>query len=101
MSTGSSSEVVKIGERFPWMSFLGAALFFLLFVIVMSIVYVPQRLDYNVDQIRINERLKILTELQSKSKKEAQSYAWVDSKAGTVSIPIQRAIDLFVKEHAE
>lgn len=44
------------------------------------------------------DRRAYLVELRAKQAKQAQSYAWVDQKAGTVQIPIDRAMDLVVSE---
>jgi hypothetical protein len=47
------------------------------------------------------ERKALLTEHQAKEHATAASYAWVDQKAGTVSLPIDRAIELTVRDHAK
>jgi hypothetical protein len=43
-------------------------------------------------------RRAYLLDLRSKQAKQAQSYAWVDQKAGIVQIPIDKAMDLVVQE---
>jgi hypothetical protein len=45
-------------------------------------------------------RRAYLAGLRKAQAKQAQSYAWVDQKKGIVQIPIDRAMDLIVKEEA-
>lgn len=45
------------------------------------------------------DRRAYLADLRARQAKQAQSYAWVDQKAGIVQIPIDRAMDLIVSEH--
>ena len=47
------------------------------------------------------ERKALLTEHRDKERAAATSYAWVDQKAGTVRLPIERAIELTVRDHAK
>jgi hypothetical protein len=47
------------------------------------------------------ERKALLTEHHGKEQVAATSYAWVDQKAGTVRLPIERAIELTVRDHAK
>jgi hypothetical protein len=47
------------------------------------------------------ERKTLLTEKLAKEHVDATSYAWVDQKAGTVRLPIDRAIELTVRDHAK
>lgn len=92
------TNLASIGERFPWLSFVVAAAFFLLFAIILFIVYVPER-PGPVDQARIEERLTILKDLKAKDQKALTTYSWVESSPGTVRIPIDRAMDLVVREY--
>ena len=46
------------------------------------------------------ERKDLLTEHRKKESAEATTYGWVDQKAGVVRLPIDRAMELTVKEHA-
>lgn len=45
-------------------------------------------------------RRKALEELRAKEAKQATSYAWIDQKAGTVQLPLDRAMELTAKELA-
>ena len=47
------------------------------------------------------ERKQLLTERQDKERAAAASYAWIDQPAGIVRLPIDRAIELTVREHAK
>jgi hypothetical protein len=47
------------------------------------------------------ERKALLTEHVAKDQAAATSYAWIDQKAGTVRLPIDRAIELTVRDHAK
>lgn len=46
------------------------------------------------------ERKSLLTEQLAKEHAAATNYAWVDQKAGSVRLPIERAIELTVRDHA-
>jgi hypothetical protein len=48
-----------------------------------------------------DDRRKLLAEHRTKEQAEAGSYAWIDQKAGTVRLPIDRAIELTVRDHAK
>ncbi len=48
-----------------------------------------------------DDRKKLLTEHRETEHLAATSYAWVDQKAGTVRLPIERAIELTVRDHAK
>ena len=41
----------------------------------------------------------VLTEIRATAQKQANSYAWVDQKAGVVQLPITRAMELIVQEN--
>lgn len=45
-------------------------------------------------------RREYMLELVAKQEKQAASYAWVDRKAGTVQVPIDRAMELVVQDYA-
>ncbi len=47
------------------------------------------------------ERKVLLTEHLAKEHAAATSYAWIDQPAGTVRLPIARAIELTVRDHAK
>jgi hypothetical protein len=43
-------------------------------------------------------RAAYLQELRAKQQKQLESYGWVDQKAGVVQLPIDRAMDLVVRD---
>ncbi len=47
------------------------------------------------------ERRQLLAEHRAKEHEELTTYGWIDRKAGIVRLPIDRAIDLTVREHAK
>lgn len=74
---------------------------FALFGLLAWKVYVPRA--YTVDQVEgvrtPGDRKTLLTEHQAKEHVAATSYAWVDQPAGVVRLPIERAIELTVRDH--
>jgi len=47
------------------------------------------------------ERKALLADHATKDQAAATTYAWIDQKAGTVRLPISRAIELTVRDHAK
>lgn len=47
------------------------------------------------------DRRQLLAEHQGKEHAEATSYAWIDQKAGIVRLPMDRAIELTVRDYAK
>jgi hypothetical protein len=47
------------------------------------------------------ERKALLADHTVKEQAAATSYAWIDQQAGTVRLPIDRAIELTVRDHAK
>lgn len=47
------------------------------------------------------ERKALLVEHKTKEQAESASYGWIDQSAGIVRLPIDRAIELTVREHAK
>jgi len=43
-------------------------------------------------------RRAYLTELKDKQAKQATSYAWIDKSKGSVQLPIEKAMELYVNE---
>jgi hypothetical protein len=59
--------------------------------------------DFSEDQrwrMTAAGRLEALKDLQQKSLTAATSYGWVDQQKGIARIPIDRAIELTVRDHA-
>ncbi|MDI1319222.1 MAG: hypothetical protein PSW75_03380 [bacterium] len=47
------------------------------------------------------DRAALLAEHRTKAHAEATTYGWVDQKAGVVRLPLDRAVELTVQEHAQ
>ena len=47
------------------------------------------------------DRAALLAEHRQKEHAEATTYGWVDQKAGIVRLPLDRALELTVQEHAK
>ena len=66
-------------------------------------IYTPHA--YVVQQVEgartPDDRRQLLTDHQGKELADAASYAWIDQKAGVVRLPIDRAIELTVRDHAK
>jgi hypothetical protein len=45
------------------------------------------------------QRKAVLVDLRKRQAEQAASYGWVDEKAGIVQLPIERAMELIVKEN--
>ncbi len=94
---------------------------FLIFLGVLAVAYIPhwragglqtlytqQEATRLVQERKLEEseawrytlegRLGRLAELRGKEQTAATSYAWVDQKAGIVRLPIERAMELVVRE---
>jgi len=66
-------------------------------------IYLPRA--YTVDRAEgvktPAERKQLLTDKLAQEHTAATSYAWVAQPAGTVRLPIDRAIELTVRDHAQ
>ena len=45
------------------------------------------------------DRRAYLADLREKQSKQAATYGWIDKKAGVVQLPIERAMEIIVKEN--
>ena len=65
-------------------------------------VYVPRAYAVEkTDGVRTPaDRKALLTEKLAAERAAATGYAWVDQKAGVVRLPVERAIELTVRDHA-
>ena len=61
----------------------------------------PENLTKDLEWRATSEaRRQTLTELREKEAKQVSNYAWVDQKAGTVQLPIERAMELTARDLA-
>ena len=88
-----------------------AAIFgcFALFFVILYLAYLPNRkkpAEADLSQVPAEERwiyspegrAAHLSELHAREKTELNSYGWVDQKAGVVRLPIDRAMELTVRD---
>ncbi len=71
----------------------------LVFVVIVGL----QTLFYNVQKAEIEEKVysqipEELSRLRSQQLEQLNRYRWIDEKGGVVGVPIDRAMDLVVKE---
>jgi len=66
-------------------------------------VYAPHaRTVDRVEGVRTPaDRRALLAEHRAKEHAESTTYGWVDQKAGIVRLPLERALELTVREHAK
>lgn len=92
------ADIENLGEKFPWVSFLLTAAFFLLFAIILSVIYIPGRHSFNVNQERIDERMAILADTHAKAQKSLEGYEWVDPSKQLVRVPVEDAMKVIVEK---
>jgi hypothetical protein len=88
-------------HRTPVFTTVLVLLCFALFGWLAKKIYLPHA--YAVDKVEgvrtPDERKTLLTDHRAKEANESTTYGWIDQKAGIVRIPIDRAIELVVREH--
>ena len=86
----------------PLVTILAVLAGFALFAAVVYYVYLPRQTGpFTADGIHTAEqRKKNLADLRAKQAKQAESYAWVDQKAGVVQLPLDVAMELTVQKYA-
>ena len=84
-------------DRKVLFSALGWLGVFFLFVLIVVIAYLPNRAasQYEVDKA---ERFEIKRNLDARQERLATTYDWVSQSDGVVRIPIERAMELTVRE---
>jgi hypothetical protein len=92
-----------------WVTFLAILGCFVIFLVVLYLAYIPQRRTApEVDLARIppEEQWKYtpggrqahFTEMRAREAAAATSYAWIDKEKGVVRLPIDRAMELTLRE---
>lgn len=99
----SDSSNFSFPHRTPVFTTVLVIVLFALFGWMARRVYAPHagRVDPIEGVKTPAERKALLVEHHDKERAAATSYAWVDQKAGTVRLPIDRAIELTVRDHAK
>jgi hypothetical protein len=99
----SESSNFSFPHRTPVFTTVLVLVLFALFGWLARKVYSPHatRVDAVEGVKTPSDRRALLVEHQDKERAAATSYAWVDQKAGTVRLPLDRAIELTVRDHAK
>jgi len=75
---------------------------FAIFGLILLVAYLPNKAAPAGDGVKTPEQRKaILAELHGKEQTAATSYGWVDKEKGVVRLPLDRAIELTIQEHAK
>lgn len=75
---------------------------FVIFILILVVAYLPNRAAPAGDGVKTPaERKSALIELQGKERTAATSYGWIDKDKGVVRLPIDRAIELTLRDHAQ
>ncbi len=75
---------------------------FAIFGLILVVAYLPNKAAPVGDGVKTPEQRKaILAELHGKEQAAAASYGWVDKENGVVRLPLDRAIELTIQEHAK
>lgn len=72
---------------------------FLVFLIILLAVYLPKQPEPLGDGVKTSEQRKAaLSEMRANESKAATGYAWVDQAKGVVQLPIDRAVELTLRD---
>ena len=78
-------------------TFAGLIIVLLFAVLVALLVWQRQGIP-TVEDVRKEERLKILADLNAENQKILTQYRWIDKSKGIVGIPIDRAMNLVLAD---
>ena len=78
-------------------AFAGLIIVLLFAVLVALLVWQRQGIP-TVEDVRKEERLKILADLNAENQKILTQYRWIDKSKGIVGIPIDRAMNLVLAD---
>ena len=70
----------------------------LLFTVLVALLVWQRQGIPTVEDVRKQERLKILADLNTENQKILTQYRWIDKSKGIVGIPIDRAMDLVLAD---
>src|SRR3954468_6470146 len=99
----SESSNFSFPHRTPVFTTVLVLVLFALFGWLARKVYMPRAAHVDVvEGVKTPaERKALLVDKLAKEHTDATSYGWVDQKAGVVRLPIDRAIELTVRDHAK
>lgn len=99
MSDASSASASKGSFTATLLAAIGA---FAIFVLILVVAYLPKKVQSVGDGVKTPEQRKAaLAELRGKEHTAATTYGWVDKEKGIVRLPLDRAIELTIQEHAK
>ncbi len=100
MSDASSSAPESNGSFVA--TLLAAIGGFAIFLLILVVAYLPNKaaLPQGVGSKTPEEGKALLAELRGKEHTAATTYGWVDKEKGVVRLPTDRAVELFIQEHA-
>ena len=98
-----SSSNFSFPHRTPVFTTVVVLVCFALFGWLARKIYAPHAATVDkIEGVRTPaDRAAILAEHRTKEHAESTTYGWVDQKAGIVRLPIERAMELTVMEHAK
>ena len=99
----SDSSNFSFPHRTPVFTAIVVLACFALFGWLARKVYSPHAFEVDkVEGVKTPaERKALFLEHRARELTEATTYGWADQKAGVVRLPIDRAIELTVREHAQ
>ena len=74
---------------------------FAIFAIILAIAYLPQRSTlptYSTSDTTPEQRAATLAEVRAREKSAATTYGWIDQPKGIMRLPIDRAIELTIRD---
>jgi hypothetical protein len=72
---------------------------FAIFLLILFIAYLPQKPAPLPEGTKTpEERAATLADLRAKEKAAVTTYGWVDQPTGVVRLPVDRAVELTIKE---
>lgn len=69
----------------------------LIFVLILAITYYPNRPD-EIGTVTVEQRKATLAEVEANQDNLISEYAWVNEAEGVVRLPIERAMELAVRD---
>lgn len=97
MSESTASTESKSSFYATFIAVIGC---FSIFLIILLVAYLPNRAPMAGTGLKSPaERKALLAELKGKSFTSATTYGWVDKEKGVIRIPVERAIELTIKEY--
>jgi hypothetical protein len=88
-------------SRAPFSAWVGIVFLFMIFGLIVLAVIGPSVRTDNYEQTRAKKRVDNLKTLREEDAKALTTYAWVDKAKGSAHIPINRAMELSIKELAQ